>query len=146
MKDSDLNFVPILAANFVSGARSFFDLYVRISSGRYLKILQANDSFSPERIGSYLTKTTYFYIRQENQELYLSYCDKMASLATKSEKISTKASLSLSLNQGQEVVNFLKSSAVHDSHIHYGISFANNLSKNIAKITKEKNVFFDEFL
>lgn len=68
----DADFTPILAERFLSGRKSFFDVYVRLKSGSYVRLLKAGDAFSGDRLHKYVQKgMLHFYIRKEAQESYL---------------------------------------------------------------------------
>ena len=74
VKDQDFVGVPI--ENYLSGHKTFFDLYIRLSSGRYLKLLAKGDNFSIERLALYINKGfNHFYLKKEDQQEYVEYCD-----------------------------------------------------------------------
>ncbi|MEW6055239.1 MAG: HD domain-containing phosphohydrolase [Bdellovibrionota bacterium] len=127
---NDVDFAAILAANFFSGRQSFFDLYLRLRSGKYIKILQAGDSFSGERLVNYLKKgVTHFYLRKEMQASYLNYCDHLSSALTDSTKIPATLKTSQTLNLGQEVLNFLRRNDLDDEALRHATRFVSNLQK-----------------
>lgn len=83
MSAEDAHFVPIHAENFLSGRKTFFDIYVRLKDGRYMKTLAAGDAFSGERLLKFVKKGfLQFYIRRETLENYLSYATLLNSSAS----------------------------------------------------------------
>ena len=105
----DANFIGIRAEDFLAGTKSIFDLFVKLSSGRYIKILQSGESFDPERLLSYLRKgVMYFYLEKSSQLRYLDYCDKLASALIKSSDFSTDMKVKGTLMHGEETMKFLK--------------------------------------
>ena len=105
----DEQFVPILAHHFLSGRKSFFDLFVRLDSGRYMKLLKAGDEFAPERLETYFRKgVDRFYLRKEAQARYLTYCDQLAEGVMKSRSASAEVKAAATLNLGQETISFLR--------------------------------------
>ena len=120
---------PILARNFLSGQKAFFDLHVRLTSGRYMKILKAGDDFDPSRLETYLKKgVTRFYLRREVQARYLSYCDQLAEAVLASPKISVGLKLGTALNLGQETMSFLRANGVVSAHLEYAHHFIGALA------------------
>jgi hypothetical protein len=72
----DAHFFPIRALNFIAGRKSFFDIYLRVSNGRYVKLIDAGDSFTPGRLMNYLKEgISHLYLKREDQYSYLAYCD-----------------------------------------------------------------------
>ncbi len=133
-------FVPIFAQNFVSGTTSFFDIYVKLSSGRFVKILKSGDSFTPERIDGYLKKgLTYFYIRKEIQEIYLSYCERLTTQIVKSGKPQPLTQVTQILNHGQEVMSFLGTNGLSAPTLKYASNFISNVHDLVHKMKKETN-------
>lgn len=130
----DQAFIPIRATDFISGSKAYFDVYVRISSGKYLKILQAGDSFTFDRLMNYLNKgVKHFYLRRESQQRYLAYCDQLATAIVKSQKVAIDVKITQTLNQGEETLNFLRDHGVNPTNLH----FAQNFVTNVKTLTKQ---------
>lgn len=56
-------FIPIKGAEFVSGSQSIFDVFVKLSDKKYVKIVNSGDVFNPQRVNEYINKgVEYFYI------------------------------------------------------------------------------------
>lgn len=143
----DDNYRPIRAATFIAGKSSFFDLYVKIHDGRYVKILQANDVFSPERLKAYLAKgVQQFYIRLEAQEHYLKYCDKLTAALLKTTSASEEVRVSQTLNQGQETLSYLRNNGVNEKLLQYSERFAQNLATLVQQINFPENTMLTKFL
>lgn len=143
----DTAFLPILAEHFLSGTTSFFDIYLKLASGRYIKILKAGDSFSTERIGSYLKKgIVSFYLRKEAQEAYLNYCDKLTNALIKSDNVEPKLQINHTLNHGHEVMKYLETQGVNHASLHYANEFVGNVKTLVAKNRPKNNAYLDEFL
>ena len=90
LENQDSDFRPIKADLFVSGAKSLFDIYVKLRRDKFIKIVQGGDVFDVERVIDYLKKgITHFYIRKEALESYVEYCERLTGLITKNEKLDT---------------------------------------------------------
>jgi hypothetical protein len=131
----DSEFTAIHAENFMSGNQSLFDVYVQISKGKYLKLLQAGDVFTIDRLETYLKKgILYFYIKKEVQESYLKYCDHLTTTILKSAATPTALKLSQTLNHGQQTLEFLKNSGLSESSILYARKFVTNVREMVSSI------------
>jgi putative nucleotidyltransferase with HDIG domain len=144
--NTDSDFIPIRAEGFASGSKSAFDVYVRLDGGRYLKLLEAGDQFSPERIDNYLKKgVTHFYIPKEMQKTYLDYCKKLSIAVLKSDKVSDEIKMGMTLNQGDELMAMLKSQGVTGENIQYAKTFIGDV-KNLTVQLQKKNTLVASFL
>ncbi len=143
----DMAFIPIRAADFLSGSKCFFDVYVRLGSGRYVKILQAGDSFTYDRISSYLTKgVTHFHLRKESQERYLAYCDKLTSALIQNIKAPVSIKISQTLNHGEETMNFLRKNGLSETNLQYAANFIGNVETLTGQLNQQQNNAFGDFL
>ena len=143
----DSTFLSIRADNFLSGSKSFFDIYVRLSQNHYVKILQAGEDFSPQRIAQYLNKgVTHFFLRKEAQERYLGYCDQITAAIIKNDKISAEVKVSQTLNHGQETMNFLKGNGISESNLEYANNFISNVQNLTTQLNPEKHDFLKTFM
>ncbi|MEO5971506.1 MAG: HD domain-containing phosphohydrolase [Bdellovibrionia bacterium] len=139
-------FVSIRADNFLSGSNSIFDIYVRISSDRYIKILRSGDAFDEMRIKNYLDKgVVFFYLRKEAQELYMSYCGKLTKAINKKVEIALPTKITYTLNHGQEIVKYMSATGVGESAIHYATQFVGEVKALIDKITPKENTYLGDY-
>jgi HD-GYP domain-containing protein (c-di-GMP phosphodiesterase class II) len=144
---SDEDFLPISAINFVSGSSCFFDIYVRLKPGKYVKILQAGDAFSADRVTGYRAKgVTHFYLRKAAQEAYLKYCDQLASTVVKNAKISHDLKISVTANQGEEVASFLRERGVTSESILHAEKFVGNVHELAKQMGFTRNPKIAAFL
>jgi response regulator RpfG family c-di-GMP phosphodiesterase len=135
----DGEFVGILAAHFVAGTRSFFDVYVRLASGRFVKILKAGDSFSLDRLEAYLRKGVRFlYLKKNAQEHYIQYCDHLASSLNQTSA-PAEVKLRQSLSQGEATLDFLRSQGLNEANIQYASNFIENVDLAARAQGFEKN-------
>jgi HD-GYP domain-containing protein (c-di-GMP phosphodiesterase class II) len=137
---SDL--VAISAENFLSGNESFFDVYIKIRSDKFIKILTAGDTFSPERLNCYLEKGLQFlYINKSSQQKYLEFCDLITKRILESEHIDTDIKVAQVLNQGQEVVSFLRESGLDEKTLLFAQNYAANTLTMVSQLkTDSKSI------
>jgi hypothetical protein len=143
----DDQFFAVRAENFFSGKTIYFDVYVKVGSGRYLKLLKAGDAFSLERITSYVKKgVAHFYLKKNAQEHYLNYCDKLVGAIVQSPKIATEIKVAQTYHHGEETLSFLKNSGVNKSSIEYATGFISNLENLILQSEFTNNQVIGKFI
>jgi putative nucleotidyltransferase with HDIG domain len=143
----DTAFISIRAEDFLAGSKSFFDVYVRLSSGRFLKILQAGDVFAPERVAAYLRKgVTLFFLRKEEQERYLSYCDQLAGALISKKEVPVEIKMTQTLNQGVETIHFLKNNGLSEAHLQYARNFINHTHTLVTQLSPVENDLLKGFM
>lgn len=140
-------FMPIRATDFLSGSKSFFDVYVRLSSGKQIKLLQAGDSFTADRLEGYLKKgVTHFYIRKDVQEQYVGYCDHIATALLKNKNVPIEMKNKQVMNHGDEVMKHMAENGVSEANIKYATKFVSNtreLISQMAQLDTETDILSD---
>lgn len=73
-QDSDLQFCKISIDDFVSGKEIKFDIYIRLSEEKYVKIAHEGENISLDRIQAYKSKgLQYLYMRNEDFKRYMGF-------------------------------------------------------------------------
>lgn len=139
------SFEPIRAQDFLSGATALFDLYVGLKSGRFVKILQAGDSFSTERLQEYLGKgITHFYIKKDVQKEYIDFCDQLVKQLAKREQIPTKIKVAQTQHLGTQVYNFLKERGIDEVNLRYASGFIDHVRTLTSQLKLDQSDAFAE--
>ena len=142
----DAEFIPIRAADFVSGSKVFFDVYIRLGSGRYVKLIQTGDAFTPERLDGYIEKGVQnFYLRKDQQHAYLTYCNEISKAALKSKNIANSVKLSQVFNSGEETMKFLKGQGLSENRMQYASSFVSNVHNLVESMDLMSDPSFSSF-
>lgn len=145
--DTEKGFKAIRAADFISGSKSFFDIYIQLGGKRYLKIVKAGDVFDPERVVSYIKKgVKFFYIRQAAQESYLIYCDQIAKILIDNNKVSAAAKVSQVLNYGEELTAFFRDNGITESTLQYATKYVGHIHQAIDRIELDRFAAIKTFL
>lgn len=122
--ESDENFCPIRARNFLPGKESFFDLYERVRPGRFTKTLGAGDLFSQDLLDRHLRRgMEHFFIRRAAQHRYLERCRKVSEAILGGQQAAAKR-VSGPPNLGEEGIRFLRANGVREAAIDYALQFA----------------------
>lgn len=139
--EADENFCPIWAKNFLAGKESFFDLYIRIKANHFVKVLQAGDLFSRDRLDQYLQKgVEQFFIRRKVQEKYLDYCDKVTDALLASPKVTIDVQATHVMNMGEETSKFLRTTGVQESTINFARHFAKKSLDLSMRLTQDESI------
>jgi HD-GYP domain-containing protein (c-di-GMP phosphodiesterase class II) len=141
------DYTPVLIHNFISGKKSFFDLYIKIGNTRFLTIVKSGDPFNPGQLSKLIQRgVTQFYIKKEAQAAYLNYCDQLATHLVKSKTAPQKLQLSQTLNLGQETVTFLYQRGVSSEYFQHARSFLSHLHTTVGRIDIENSPELHLFL
>jgi response regulator RpfG family c-di-GMP phosphodiesterase len=144
---SDADFLPISAGKFLSGSACFFDVYVRLKAGKYVKILKAGDAFSADRVAAYIAKgLKNFHLRKETQEAYLKYCEQLSSSIVGNGKASSSVKVAVTANQGEEVTSFLRNHGVDSTAVQHAQKFVDNVHQLASQLKRQRNEGLNKFL
>ena len=95
------SFQAIPSHTFLSGSTTIFDLFVKISDNKYIKVLHKGDEFEKSRLDKYISekKAKFFYFKNEDRVLYMNLYNKILAQLNKKESVpsSLKASMSKSI-------------------------------------------------
>lgn len=70
------SFFPVRANSFLYGAKTFFDLYVRINEDKFVKIAEKGQYFDAARARAYLDKkVSFFYIKHDSHAQLIGLLD-----------------------------------------------------------------------
>ncbi len=140
-------FCSIRADNFLSGTKSIFDVYVKLSSEKFIKICQAGLPFDEKRVINYLKKgVTHFYIQKNAQEVYLKYCEHLTMRILKSDKVSIHVKVAQTLNFGDQTMGFIKEMGVSESELNATKSFVSATQDMLGQLNPERNDLLRAFL
>ncbi len=148
-EQDDENMHAIEAGSFLCGAISFFDVYVKLSDKKYMKILQAKDHFDAERINSYLRKgVRHFFIKKEDQASFLQYCDKLTQAIVSRPGHSAELKQRQVQNLGKETMDMLKTLGVSEESLRSAskfVAYSHQLIKSIDRKSKPGlAIFFNQ--
>jgi len=137
--ENDNDFSPIRAKSFLAGRESYFDVYVRLNKEKYVKILGAGDSFSPQRMQVYLEKgVECFFIRKAVREQYLRYCDSLANAILNNASFSSEVKVAQVMNWGEESAKFLRAGGLNEGAVNYSRRYAKSVHSLVKKLNLEK--------
>jgi HD-GYP domain-containing protein (c-di-GMP phosphodiesterase class II) len=134
VEKNDSGMHAISARDFLCGSKCFFDIYIQLSSGKYLKILKGGDQFEPSRVKSYLDKgVTNFYMKKEAQDFFLQYCDKITEAILAKPELSIEVKVDQVINFAKETTDYLKSRGCSELTLHSSQQFI----RHACQLTKQ---------
>lgn len=145
LNDGDMH--AIAAKDFLCGTKSFFDVFVRLGNGKYVKLLKAGDSFDSERVKSYITKgVTHFFIKVEAQEFFLQYCDKLTESLLKNKEGFVGVKMAQVQNFGKETLEFLKSRGINEITLQSAGQFVRHANELVKQLNPVRYYILKSFL
>lgn len=140
----DAKMHAISAKDFLCGSKSFFDVFVRLASGKYLKLLKAGDQFDASRVKAYLQKgVTHFYMKKEAQEVYLQYCDKITEKLLAEVSVPMDIKVDQVMNFGKETMDYLQDRGFNEMTVQTAQQFVKHAGSLASQL---KSGVLDSFL
>jgi putative nucleotidyltransferase with HDIG domain len=88
--DEDEQFTKINIDEFYATKNVLFDVYVHLSSGKYIKILHSGDRFSKDRIEKYKSKQVeHLFFKNSDRRKYIQYTENLARKTIEHENATT---------------------------------------------------------
>lgn len=121
------DYIAVPIENYLCGSKSFFDLFIRLSSGKYIKLLNKGDQFSIERLSPYLNKgVDRFYLRKDSLDEYVGYCDLILKKIESTELVSSEIKFSHSLHFSDVLLQRLNGMRVNPREIEFASNIVNS--------------------
>lgn len=137
----------ISAKDFLCGTRSYFDVFVRLGEGRYVKVLRAGDEFDSVRVRGYIEKgVTHFFLRKEAQEFFLQFCDKLTEAILSKKQTSPDLKMGQVKNFGQETMDFLLSRGFNEMTLQTAQQFVKHARLLTEDLKPQKNPILKAYL
>lgn len=147
LDDNQFTSVPIDA--FYSAKAVLFDVFVKLSSGRYVKILHAGDMFSKERIDKYKNekKVSELFFYKKDAKKYVKFSNFLAGQLTESKRVSTATKVNLLKNVSEKFVENAFTEGVKPQVVEQCREICANIykmiesSKDLNRILREYDAF-----
>jgi len=133
----DMDFSKIGIKDFISGKVVQFDVFVMLSSGKYVKILHTGDSFTSERIAKYAKKTDSLYILKSDREKYIEFSNYMLDKVA-NKQVHASMKISLSKNSIEKFTESLYDEGINPKSIQKGKKICGSIHK---LITADKTLY-----
>ena len=120
-EDFDKDYCKVSVDEFLSDKESEFDIYIRISKSKYIKVAHQGGKLSDDRILAYKEKGVhYVYIRREDFPRVVKFNLKVAKAATQSTSLEVEKKINFMKHTAQLIlentfVNGVNVESFHDS-------------------------------
>lgn len=137
----NLNFSSIKIDEFYSARYAFFDIYIKLSENKYLKILHTGDSFSKERIEKYRDekKLERLYFHNSDRRKFIEYNNHVAKKVIGSKTVPVDKKINILNNVLEKYIEESYIIGVKPQIIEQGREICDSVYK---LIEKQPNLFF----
>ncbi|MFT6071190.1 MAG: putative nucleotidyltransferase with HDIG domain [Bacteriovoracaceae bacterium] len=104
VKSEDEEYTSVKIDEFYTSKAVLFDVYIKLGTGRYLKILHAGDQFSKERIDKYKNekKVEHLYFHVKDRRKYIQYTNFLTDKLINTDGIGADKKLSMLKNASEK--------------------------------------------
>lgn len=140
VEGNDEKFTAIPIADFYASKNVLFDVYIRLGTGRYLKILHLGDTFSKERLDTYKEKkgVTHLYIATRDRQKFIQWNNFVLERTIESKAVSADTKMRMLRNVSDKYMEELFTEGVKPQLLEQGKTICNNTFK---LIEKEKSLY-----
>lgn len=132
---ADDDFTGIKIDEFYSSQAVLFDVFVKLGSGRYVKILHAGDSFSKERIDKYKNEKNveFLYFHKKDRRKYIQFNNFIARKLINTKNVSGNTRINQLKNVADKYLEELKTQGMKPQVIDQGREIVNNIYTFVEK-------------
>lgn len=129
VQESDDTFTKVKISEFYSSQPVLFDIFVKLKSGRYIKILHAGDTLDKERIDKYRVEKNveYFYFHKKDLFKFVKYNNHFAKKVIESKKAPTSKKVKLLQNVSEKYLEQSFTDGLKPQIIDQGKEIAENM-------------------
>ncbi len=143
----DLAYTSIPIQAFTADTPLLFDVYVRLSPGKYVKIVASNQGFDRMQLANFISKgVRYFYLSKVAQKRYVEYCRLLASKILGDKRFALESKVIATLAHGHSAVRFLKAQGVEEEALEFAVEYSQSVERLIHQIELDKTPLIAQFL
>lgn len=149
VSEQDDDFTGVRIDEFYSSQAVLFDVFVKLGSGRYVKILHAGDSFSKERIDKYKVDkgVEFLYFHKKDRRKYIQFNNFIAKKLINTKNISGKTRINQLKNVADKYLEEVYTQGMKPQVIEQGKEVVNNVftfveqQEDLHKLLKDFEAF-----
>ncbi|MCP4914959.1 MAG: response regulator [Oligoflexia bacterium] len=129
VNESDDTFTRVKISEFYSSQPVLFDIFIKLKSGRYVKILHAGDALDKDRIDKYKNEKNveYFYFHKKDLFKFVKYNNYFAKKVIESKKAPTNKKIKLLQNVSEKFLEQSFEEGLKPQIIDQGKEIAENM-------------------
>lgn len=135
VQGSDEEFTRVKIDSFYALKSVLFDLYIKLKSNRYIKILHAGDSFDRERLDKYRIdkKVEFLYFKNVDRRKYIQMTNYLGKKIIGTEGVNTATKLNMIKNISEKYVEEVFTEGLKPMVIEQGKEVCKNVYSMIEK-------------
>lgn len=143
----DDQFTSISIEEFFCGNSAIFDVYIRLSQNKYLKILNQGESMEQERLDNYRLNrgVEKLYFKTKDRKLYISFLNHLIEKFSQNNDLSAQTKFSFLENLLTFNIQEIYTKGLGPNALEETFKVCKNLHKTMESVPELKTVF-EEFL
>ncbi|WP_372654823.1 HD domain-containing phosphohydrolase [Halobacteriovorax sp.] len=149
VENSDDDFTQVRIDDFYSSKAVLFDVFIKLKSNRYIKILHAGDTFSKERIDKYRNekKVEHLYFHNLDRRKFIQYHNKLAKKLIGNKNIPAEAKVKMIRNVADKYIQEAYTQGMKPQVVDQGKEVCENIynlvenDKSLFKVLKSYEEF-----
>lgn len=140
VEGEDSKYTALEIESFVPGKNIIFDVFIRLGTNKYLKILHAGDTFLQERINKYKIekKITHLYINSSDRAKLVQWNNFVLEKVAVSDKVNAEKKVTLLKNTSEKLIEGLYVDGLKPQMVDQAKTLCQNTFKTLEK---EKNIY-----
>ncbi len=135
----DYEYCKIDIDDFVSGKEMKYDIYVRLSDYKYIKIAREGSDITPERIKSFKEKNTkYLYLKKEDFSKYIEFNMILAPAVSQAAGINKHKKFQFLKNTNELILEDIYMNGVNEASFDYAKTV---VEATVSTITEQEDLF-----
>ena len=140
-------YYSVPAADFLTGTKTVFDVYLKLPAGKVIKILEANDTFAPSRVLSYLKNgATSFLLKKELLQRCMTSVDSFSRHLVHSLDASPALKMTSTLNYGQSILGQVQQEGLTVAALESGGDFVDKIFQITSNPVCQSSQFISEYM
>jgi len=143
VNQDDNKFAKINIDEFISPSAVLFDVYVRLGTGKYIKILHEGDAFSKKRIENYRDKKNveYLYYLSRDRKKLLRFSNELNKKLVENKKIDVEVKLTMTNSAANKFLEEVNLEGINAHVLEEGKEICENISTLIKKEKSLQKLF-----
>ena len=139
---TEQDYVPVPMSDFVFTQKSFFNIFIRLSKGKLVKVLNAGDAVEPTFVAKYIEKGVQtLYVREDEHQRYINLCDNLIEESLRKSNVALEQQTAKILHLGENVKQGLYQSGITAERLHFADNFLQH-SAHLAKVIRRNETNF----
>ncbi len=137
---NDSEFTKVNISEFISTKVVLFDVYVRLESAKYVKILHSGDSLASDRIERYKNEKNvkFLYFKSSDRQKYIKFCNSVATQTFTSNAVEANQKVSLVKNISEKYLEEVYTRGLKPQVVLQGKEICENIYN---LVQSEKNLY-----